>query len=726
MGRNVNNVEIKDTADPNLNGSSNAAMGKNVNMEQDCNYENITDVPSNSEMSINTDRETPAQHLTNQDTVYFDSMCGDAIMGPLDPYLDARLSGALEQLNDTEMTALNTLVTMGLMQPSADVSSSNGTVYTCIPVADDHTYCQTNPSDRVSTITAHNETSMPHGIPLEEDSPETFEPYVCEVDMGVHDMFNNLDYNAIDIIPECELVQGINNDIDTDQLTTQVNANLDVDNAKGINTTTQITTLTVMGTNIIEMDAESHDCDPYPYDTDDTIIYDPLDDSSDSNFEGFTLDDLPAANLVPVYDSPEKHEKLKTTTKQVQETDIDSQLTSSSDSNFEGFTAQDLYRSVHLNKTWDSSSLTDSSSGSSGASVKENSENNNISENQFGNITVNPIGLIENMWKKDAIAKKWTVLVEKMNKKKIYELSNRPPDWDNIDPYSDLEEINSDQQTNEDSGCDQELKPPEQGRNSANYVKTIQNKYHLWERKPVTGMDTTLSVTYTEHDSNSSDSDFSLNPKRQRNRNMRLREPSRSRLRAQEIITATNVNKKLNHEKTFLVRATEQPKDKGCPYCDEMFYYLSGVQTHVTHTHSNIVSMNGITASNVMGVNSQSMMGTNVNRQSMMDRNENSKNIVMGTNEVETPSTTTISGIDENVKETKVQSGHTSSPSRSEPNSSFSHHKRRPKHRGKHYQPKPKPEPSSSDETVTESRKKSPKSEFVTVTHGIRKTKKIR
>ena len=81
---------------------------------------------------------------------------------------------------------------------------------------------------------------------------------------------------------------------------------------------------------------------------------------------------------------------------------------------------------------------------------------------------------------------------------------------------------------------------------------------------------------------------------------------------------------------------------------------------------------------------------------------------------------------DENTKETKVQNGRTSSPSRSKPNSSFSHHKRRPKHRGTHYRPKPKPEPSSSDETVTEPRKKSPKSEFITVTHGIRKTKKIR
>ena len=209
-------------------------------------------------------------------------------------------------------------------------------------------------------------------------------------------------------------------------------------------------------------------------------------------------------------------------------------------------------------------------------------------------------------------------------------------------------------------------------------------------------------VTYTESDTDS-DSDFSLNPKRQRRQNVGLHEPSRSRLRAQAMITASNVNRDPNSEKVFPIRATEQLKDKCCPYCDETFYYLNGVQTHITHAHSNIVSMKGIANLNVMGgnsvpgVSSATMIGINVNRLTSE----------MGTNETITPSTS-------------VNTDDAKPPSDKE--NSYGQHKRRPKHKSKHYRPKP----ASPDETVIEPKKKASKSEFVTVTHGIRKTKKIR
>ena len=666
-------------------------MGINVSTESNGISENITNVPSNTAMGINVSTENTVQQLNNKETVCSDIMCSDAIMAPLDPYLDARLSGALEQLNASEMTALNTLANMGLLQPPAIDSSSNEIGVACSVAVNDHTYCQTNSSDKPLINTVQNETRLLCEI-LIEASPEAVEPYVCEVDMSAHDMFNNLDYYSTNTVLEGEPVLGINNDVDTDQYTVQTTAKPDVGNVKGINTSTQPITVTVMGSNIVEMVAETQDFDPY--DTDDTTIYDI--EPSESDFEGFTPDDLPPADPVPIYDS---QENPKTITKLNQETDIDSQLTSS-DSDFEGFTEQDLYQSVPLYETWDSSSFTDSSSGSSGASVEENSETNIASEKTIGSVTVYPIGIIEKMWKKDAITKNWTVPVEKMNKKKVYELSNRPPDWDKIDPYSDLEEMDSNHQINEDGDRDQVLKTPEQRMDSADHVKTIQNKYHLQEHKPVNGLASfrkskrdTPAVTYTENDSNSGDSDFSLHPKRQRNRNVGLREPSRSRLHAQEIITATNVNKNPNSDKTFPVRATEQSKDKCCPYCDEMFYYLSGVQTHITHTHSNIVSMKGMTDPNVMGENGPSMMGINVN-------GTDSK---MGINKVKTPSTSTLGA---NVEDAKVPSVQPGIPLRSEQNNSFSHHKKRPKYRGKHYRPKPKPEPSTSDETLTESKKK--------------------
>ena len=52
-----------------------------------------------------------------------------------------------------------------------------------------------------------------------------------------------------------------------------------------------------------------------------------------------------------------------------------------------------------------------------------------------------------------------------------------------------------------------------------------------------------------------------------------------------------------------------------------------------------------------------------------------------------------------------------------------SHHKRRPKSRGKHYRPQPAPPPQDIQEPPAKP-KKSTKLEFVTVTHGIRKVKK--
>ena len=220
------------------------------------------------------------------------------------------------------------------------------------------------------------------------------------------------------------------------------------------------------------------------------------------------------------------------------------------------------------------------------------------------------------------MSKNWTVPVERMNQKKVYELSNPPPNWDKIDPYSDLEDVGSDHHIN----VDKNVKMPENATLSVEHgVKTLLNKYHLRERKSVTDFSLlrkskhdTPAVTYMEDDSHSSDSDFSLQTKRQKNQNMGLHEPSRTRLRAQAIINATNLSKNSNSEKSFPVRA----KDKPCPYCDEMFYYLNGVQTHITHTHADIISIKGIANPGVMGENEPPMIG----------KNEHLTDSVMGTN----------------------------------------------------------------------------------------------
>ena len=162
------------------------------------------------------------------------------------------------------------------------------------------------------------------------------------------------------------------------------------------------------------------------------------------------------------------------------------------------------------------------------------------------------------------------------------------------------------------------------------------------------------------------------------------------------MITASNVNKDPNSENVLHIRATEQPKDKCCPYCDEMFYYHSGVQTHITHAHSNIISMKGISKPNVMGGN----IVPCVSSANVIGRNVNLLTNVTGTNETTTPSTSESTG--------------DAKPS-IDKEKSYGQHKRRPKHKGKHYCPKL----ASTDETVIEPKKKSSKSEFITVTHGI-------
>ena len=606
------------------------------------------------------------------------------------------------------MTALNTLVFMGIQPPITTESSSYEIEHSYSMAAGDHRYCQLSTAVDMSINPKQKETSSLHYPVMDEANTDMLEPYDCEVDMSAHDLLNSLYHTTTSNMSECkpgEPVLCINIHVETDQHNSQTAEKPDVDVVKGINTTMQLHT-TVLGSNNRVTTCETNDTFDL-YDTDDTVIYDkvPSIGSSESDFDGFKPDDLPAEPM-PMYDSMvNPHPNTDTN----RSTDIDSQL-SSSDSDFEGFTEKDLCQKSPACGTWDSSSFTDSSSpssGSSGALLSEDGSTKNLSQKMLGSGTVNPTKLIEKIWKKDAITRKWTVPVEKMNKRKVYELSNRPPDWDKIDPYSDLENMTSNHHVSESEDQKHASNTPKQNLDSA--VKSHQNVYNLRERKPVSDLAAfrksthdTPAVTYMESDTDN-DSDFSLNPKCQRRQNVGLREPSRSRLRAQAMITASNVNKDPNSEKVLHVRSTEQPKDKCCPYCDETFYYLSGVQTHITHAHSNIVSMKGISKPNVMGgnivpcVSSATAIGTNVNRLT----NE------MGTNETTTPSTS-------------VNTGDAKPPSDKE--KSYDQHKRRPKHNGKHYRPKP----ASIDKTVNEPKKKSSKSEFVTVTHGIKKTKKIR
>ena len=58
--------------------------------------------------------------------------------------------------------------------------------------------------------------------------------------------------------------------------------------------------------------------------------------------------------------------------------------------------------------------------------------------------TDNPIAEIEMMWHQDALTKRWHVPVRNLTKAEIYNLSHAPPNWENMDPYSSLNETSCD------------------------------------------------------------------------------------------------------------------------------------------------------------------------------------------------------------------------------------------------------------------------------------------
>ena len=59
-------------------------------------------------------------------------------------------------------------------------------------------------------------------------------------------------------------------------------------------------------------------------------------------------------------------------------------------------------------------------------------------------VVANPEQTVLEIWRKDALSHNWTVPVLKLSNSDIYDLSHKPPNWSDMDPYSGLEEENED------------------------------------------------------------------------------------------------------------------------------------------------------------------------------------------------------------------------------------------------------------------------------------------
>ena len=152
-----------------------------------------------------------------------------------------------------------------------------------------------------------------------------------------------------------------------------------------------------------------------------------------------------------------------------------------------------------------------------------NDSSSKSEDTDSNNFVKNPVTHVHNLWKKDAVQRTWTVDVPKLSKTRLYELTHPPPNWDQIDPYSSLEETVD----NEDE-CNP---PPEETSNvnSSCYVlreRKLQNVKSSSRTRRVTS----TMVSYKEN--SGSDSDYTPKPKRAKPLK-NLREPSKDRLAAQ-------------------------------------------------------------------------------------------------------------------------------------------------------------------------------------------------
>ena len=266
------------------------------------------------------------------------------------------------------------------------------------------------------------------------------------------------------------------------------------------------------------------------------------------------------------------------------------------------------------------------------------------------------------------------------------------------------------------------------------------------------------------------DSDFEIKPKQRHRSQPGLREPSQSRINSQRMITESKCNETLGD---FPIRA----KDKYCPHCEESFYHFEGVRIHLEHAHKDIREVKGMNVNVVSSINTRAATGINnvvpidtpfskvvsdINTHDAMGKNGVTPNdnlsskFVSGINTCDAmgkngvtpidnpssnsakPHTTTHSAVDVSPSTRKNNLNSTPSPAvpkkRSKPITNMTmtpnladshfHHKRRPKNHGKHFRPRPLDD-QNKDSSQSSPNKKT-KSEFVTVTHGIRRIKKVR
>ena len=244
----------------------------------------------------------------------------------------------------------------------------------------------------------------------------------------------------------------------------------------------------------------------------------------------------------------------------------------------------------------------------------------------------------------DAKQCKWSIPLKNLSNTDVYELSHPPPNWSQIDPYSDsdINIINDEPKSDDDNVSSDDTimleEPIHQDVVGSNKPHVAINAcstkglsvppYNLRKRNDKS-LNTSsfctsnrikqVPVNYAEV-TEDDDSDYEPKAKCHMSTNPGLHEPSRSRLESQKYINrkrrqTTPAGENTNINIPFEL-AYDEERNKKCPHCQSMFYHDKSLLIHIQHAHSNLAKTTDDAAdSDIPGLN----VGTNQDQQIMQE-----------------------------------------------------------------------------------------------------------
>ena len=381
-------------------GSNNLGLNELETSMIGINHESV--IPENTMLGTNTDLDTRScnQMTHTESTNDVVRVCKSP---QIDKYSDAKLSGVLERLSASELTVVTTLAEL-LSTPDnlymTDITSYNdqlgsNTDHTYAvpePMLSDHSYCSVKILPLCKqTATGSQCENSPHQIDSVQENTHAEVNENCIIDLAANDLILAPFTSMVDVSEQQEPLSYA---------------------AVGINDDREV--VSMMGKN----SANSDNSDRNKSFTRSNDIQGINPDSSSSEFEGFTPSDICKMCHFSSSSSLSSSDSLLDTS----DFDYEVAVMDSTDtiSATEEVTCQNVQDGLLLN----------------------------------GQSSDSPIPSVMEIWKRDALHKNWLVPLRRLTRKELYELSNLPHKWDEMHPYSSLEEKEHDSDKQEEIKLD--------------------------------------------------------------------------------------------------------------------------------------------------------------------------------------------------------------------------------------------------------------------------------